>query len=162
MAFLIFMVILHLHSDPCFCQSMGDDAAVSPRPRTGMSATEVKCSKCIVGSKAPESVCSDCTRERDNADKPFTCRRCKVGISPPQPFICRRCFSTNSNLDINSWSDGLTTVPSREQRLAELRRIIIEKGGAHMVDRLVEAVENSSIESINEAITFFERRDAQF
>ena len=159
MAFIVFMVILHLYSDPCFCQSMRDAAAVSPRSRTGMSATGVKCSKCIVGSKAPESVCSDCTRERDNADKPFTCRRCKVGISPPQPFICRRCFSTNSNLDINSWSDGLTTVPSREQRLAELRRLIIETGRAHMVDRLVEAVENSSIESINEAITFFESRD---
>ena len=159
MAFIVFMVILHLYSDPCFCQSMRDAAAVSPRSRTGMSATGVKCSKCIVGSKAPESVCSECTRERDNADKPFTCRRCKVGISPPQPFICRRCFSTNSNLDINSWSDGLTTVPSREQRLAELRRLIIENGGAHMVDRLVEAVENSSIESINEAITFFESRD---
>ena len=51
-------------------------------------------------------------------------------------------------------------MPSKEQRLADLRRLIIEKGGAHMVDRLVEAVENSSIESINEAITFFERRDA--
>ena len=161
MAFIVFMVILHLYSDPCFCQSMDDDAAVSPRPRTGMSAAiRMKCAKCIIGSKALESVCSECTRERDNADKPFTCRRCKVGISPPQPFICRRCFSTNSNLDINSWSDGLTIVPSREQKLAELRRLIIETGGAHMVDRLVEAVENSSIESINEAITFFERRDA--
>ena len=148
MAFLVFMIILHLYSDHCFGQhSMNYDAGM-------------KCTKCIVGTKAPESICSDCTRGRDNADKPFTCRRCNIGVSSAQPFICRRCFSTNSNLDINSWSDGLTTVPSREQKLAELRRLIIETGGAHMVDRLVEAVENSSIESINEAITFFERRDA--
>ena len=159
MAFLIFMVILHLYSDPYFCQSMGDDAAVSLKPRTGMRATEVKCSKCIVGSKAPESVCSDCTRERDNADKPFTCRRCKVGISPPQPFICRRCFSTNSNLDINSWSDGQTTVPSREQRLAELRRLLIEIQGqtADRADRFIgkRMRKNCSLKFIKRLISKF-------
>ena len=85
MAFLIFMIILHLYSDPCFGQPTMDDAA------TGM-----KCSKCIVGTKARESICSDCTRGGDNADKPFTCRKCDIGLllcsapSVPQPVIQSR------------------------------------------------------------------------
>ena len=80
MAYLLFMIILHLYSDPCFGQnSMGDDAA---RPRTRMSATGMKCTKCIVGNKARESICSDCTRGGDNAEKPFTCRKCDIGVVP--------------------------------------------------------------------------------
>ena len=79
MAFLIFMIILHLYSDPCFGQPTMDDAA----------ATGMKCSKCIVGTKAQESICSDCTRGEDNADKPFTCRKCDIGASSAQPFLCR-------------------------------------------------------------------------
>ena len=126
MAFLIFMIILHLYSDPCFGQPTMDDAA------TGM-----KCSKCIVGTKARESICSDCTRGGGNADKPFTCGRCDIGASSAQPFLCKRCINTNTNADINSWSDGLTTTTasstgdnaSREQRLAELRRLLIERRG---------------------------------
>ena len=123
MAFLTFMIILHLYSDPCFCQPTMDDGADA-----GM-----RCSKCIVGTKAQEDICSDCTRGGDNADKPFTCRRCEIGASSAQPFLCRRCINTNSNPDINS-CDGLTTTTapstgdnaSREQRLAELRRLLIE------------------------------------
>ena len=93
MAFLIFMIILHLYSDPCFGQPTMDDAA----------ATGMKCSKCIVGTKAQESICSDCTRGGGNADKPFTCRKCDIGASSAQPFLCRRCINTNTNADINSW-----------------------------------------------------------
>ena len=127
MAFLIFMIILHLYSDPCFGQPTMDDGA----------ATGMKCSKCIVGTKAQESICSDCTRGEDNADKTFTCRKCDIGASSAQPFLCRGCINTNTNADINSWSDGLTTTTasstgdnaSREQRLAELRRLLIERRG---------------------------------
>ena len=137
MAFLVFMIILHLYSDHCFGQqSMGYDAAGS-----GM-----KCTKCIVGTKAPEIICSECTRGRDNADKPFTCRRCNIGVSSAQPFICRRCSNTNTNADINS-CDGLTTTTapstgdnaSREQRLAALRRFLIETRGwtADRADRWI-------------------------
>ena len=110
MAFLIFMIILHLYSDPCFCQPTMDDAA------TGM-----KCSKCIVGTKARESICSDCTRGGDNADKPFTCRSCDIGASSAQPFLCRRCINSNTNADINSsrpdWIDKLYTKLSSEHRV---------------------------------------------
>ena len=111
MAFLMLMIILNLYSDLCNGQnSMGDenDAALNPS-RTGMGSTGgstgFKCTKCIIGAKARESICSDCSR--DDADKPITCRRCNIGTSA-QPFICRSC--TNSNPDINSCEcDGLTT-----------------------------------------------------
>ena len=113
------MIILHLYSDPCFGQPTMDDAA----------ATGMKCSKCIVGTKAREYICSDCTSGGDNTDKPFTCRRCDIGASSAQPFLCRRCINSNTNADINS-CDGLTTTTApgteREQRLAELRRLLIE------------------------------------
>ena len=60
-----------------------------------------------------------------------------IGASSAQPFLCRHCINTNTNADINSWSDGLTTTTasstgdnaSREQRLAELRRLLIERRG---------------------------------
>ena len=127
------MIILHLYSDHCFGQhSMNYDAGM-------------KCTKCIVGTKAPESICSDCTRGRDNADKPFTCRRCNIGVSSAQPFICRGCSNTNTSPDINS-CDGLTTTTttedsvSREQRLAVLRRTLNCRRGysAHFIDEVIE------------------------
>ena len=113
MAFLMLMLMLifNLYSDLCFGQkSMGDEDVAASNPRTGMGSTGgstgFKCTKCIIGAKARESICSDCST--DNADKPFTCRRCNIGTSA-QPFICRHC--TNSNPDINSSCDcdGLTT-----------------------------------------------------
>ena len=153
MAFLISMIILHLYSDPCFCQPTMDDAA------TGM-----KCSKCIVGTKARESICSDCTRGGDNADKPFTCRRCDIGASSAQPFLCRRCINTNSNPDINS-CDGLTTTTApgteREQRLAELKRVIVDRGflTADRADRWIEIrmKKNNSLQYINDLISKYRK-----
>ena len=99
MAFLTtFMIILNLYSDLCFGQNLNGMGS------TGES-TGFKCTKCVIGAKARESICSDCSR--DNADKPFTCRRCNIGTSA-QPFLCRSC--TNSNPNINSCEcDGLTT-----------------------------------------------------
>ena len=151
MAFLVFMIILHLYSDHCFGQhSMGYDAAGSG----------IKCTKCIVGTKAPEIICSECTRGRDNADKPFTCRRCNIGVSSAQPFICRRCSNTNTNADINS-CDGLTTTTttedsvSREQRLAELRRTLNCRRGysADFIDEVIEKkYSDGNIQRINARI----------
>ena len=100
MAFLTtFMIILNLYSDLCFGQNLNGMGS------TGES-TGFKCTKCVIGAKARESICSDCSR--DDADKPITCRRCNIGTSA-QPFICRSC--TNSNPDINSSCecDGLKT-----------------------------------------------------
>ena len=152
MAFLTFMIILHLYSDPCFGQPTMDDADAGMR-----------CSKCIVGTKAREYICSDCTRGGDNADKPFTCRRCDIGASSAQPFLCRRCINTNTNADINSWSDGLTTTTapstgdnaSREQRLAELRRTLNCRRGysADFIDEVIEKkYSDGNIQRINARI----------
>ena len=150
------MIILHLYSDPCFGQPTMDDGA----------AAGMRCSKCIVGTKARESICSDCTRGGDNADKPFTCRRCDIGASSAQPFLCRRCINTNTNADINS-CDGLTTTTasstgdnaSREQRLAEIRRLLIEIQGqtADRADRFIgkRMRKNCSLKFINRLISKF-------
>ena len=154
MAFLIFIIILHLYSDPCFGQPTMDDGADA-----GM-----KCSKCIVGTKARESICSDCTRGGDNADKPFTCRRCDIGASSAQPFLCRRCINTNTNADINS-CDGLTTTTApgteREQRLAELKRVIVDRGflTADRADRWIEIrmKKNNSLQYINDLISKYRK-----
>ena len=149
------MIILHLYSDPCFGQPTMDDGA----------AAGMRCSKCIVGTKAQEDICSDCTRGGDNADKPFTCRRCDIGASSAQPFLCRRCINTNTNADINSWSDGLTTTTApgteREQRLAELRRLFIEIRGwtADRADRWIEKRmrNNGGLQFINRLISKYSR-----
>ena len=152
MAFLMFMIILHLYSDPCFGQnSMGDDAA---RPR---SATGMKCTKCIVGTKARESICSDCSR--DGAGKPFTCRRCNIGTTG-QPFLCRRCINTNP--DINS-CDGVATEigdnASKEQRLAELRRLFIEKFRIEKnVDWKVGNYQHYNINQLNKKINYYKNK----
>ena len=152
MAYLLFMIILHLYSDPCFGQnSMGDDAA---RPR---SATGMKCTKCIFGTKARESICSDCTRD---GDKPFTCRRCNIGPTSAQPFLCRRCINTNP--DINS-CDGLETTldnnASRERRLAELRRLFIEKFGIKKhIDIKMGNYQHYSANQLNNKINYFKNK----
>ena len=148
------MIILHLYSDPCFGQPTMDDGATA-----GM-----RCSKCIVGTKAQEDICSDCTRGGDNADKPFTCRRCDIGASSAQPFLCRRCINTNTNADINS-CDGLTTTTApgteREQRLAELKRVIVDRGflTADRADRWIEKRmrNNGSLQFINRLISKYSR-----
>ena len=107
MAFLtMFMIILNLYSDLCFGQNLNGMGS------TGES-TGFKCTKCVIGAKARESICSDCSR--DDADKPITCRRCNIGTSA-QPFICRSC--TNSNPDINNSCecDGLTTATTAKRK----------------------------------------------
>ena len=78
------MITLNLYSDLCNGQnSMGDEDDAALNPRTGMGSTGgstgFKCTKCIIGAKARESICSDCSR--DDADKPITCRRCNIGTS---------------------------------------------------------------------------------
>ena len=116
MAFLMLMLILNLYSDLCNGQnSMGDEDDAALNPRTGMGSTGgstgFKCTKCIIGAKARESICSDCSR--DDSDKPIKCRRCNIGTSA-QPFICRSC--TNSNPDISSCDcDGLTTATTAKR-----------------------------------------------
>ena len=117
----------------------------------------MKCTKCIFGTKARESICSDCTRD---GDKPFMCRRCNIGPTSAQPFICRRCSNTNTNADINS-CDGLTTTTttedsvSREQRLAELRRTLNCRRGysADFIDEVIEKkYSDGNIQRINARI----------
>ena len=153
MAYLLFMIILHLYSDPCFGQnSMGDDAA---RPR---SATGMKCTKCIFGTKARESICSDCTRD---GDKPFTCRRCNIGPTSAQPFLCRRCINTNP--DINS-CDGvgmqIDNNASREQRLAEIRRLLVEKFTFKKnIDLKLGNYQHFSVNQLNNKINYFKNKE---
>ena len=93
--FFCFLIILHLCSDPILGQSINEKWINGQW--TGTHAHGIQCTKCIIGAKAREYICSGCAK--DNANKPFTCRRCKDETSA-EPFICRRC--TNSNPDINS------------------------------------------------------------
>ena len=112
------------------------------------------------GAQSTEIICSECTRGRDNADKPFTCRRCNIGVSSAQPFICRRCINTNP--DINS-CDGVATEigdnASKEQRLAELRRLFIEKFRIEKnVDWKVGNYQHYNINQLNKKINYYKNK----
>ena len=82
--FFCFLIILHLCSDPILGQSINEKWI---NKWTGTHNHGSQCTKCIIGAKPREYICSGCGK--DNANKPFTCRRCKDG-TPAQPSLERK------------------------------------------------------------------------